>query len=241
MKRSGSEGAMRQRQKCRRRNLLCKQRFRERQKVLNFTAKRDQVQRQSPAALKARFASAFGVAVATILTSQLAAAKDAANAKLRVPFSIPIDLNAEKTLEFKFCIASERAYAFNVQLYFANQTERAIVREAIGDADTHCRSQNSCGFPLEYEVQIKNKSGELIFNKTVDAIGHYAFSADHFVRNVIKLRLAPGDYEAKFKPVKTGVARSNIGSRFAMTYYANERVKWTRKMYRCLNSTSGSQ
>jgi hypothetical protein len=67
------------------------------------------------------------------------------------------------------------------------------MRNIVGDATPNCKQLNECGVQTVFIVTVRN-GDSILLKEERTAFGHYAFDVNRYSRNIIILRLRPGDY-----------------------------------------------
>lgn len=129
---------------------------------------------------------------------------------------VPVQLPGNVTVEIPFVAPTHRRYVIELGFVFKTAEERVIAKQIAGDPYTWCDRRNTCGVPVEFEIEIF-RSGARLLERRVLPKGTIAFSADRFSRRVMDFVLTPGKYRAKVRARSTAEELRSVPLRLTVT------------------------
>ena len=124
-----------------------------------------------------------------------------ADAATQLPLDKPLRFGTDKVVELHAELTRHRAYYLDVTFPFYDAQQRAYMRNIAGDATPNCKQLNECGAQTVFLVTVRNGDGALLKEER-KAFGHYAFDVNRYYRNIIILRLKPGNYTITVEPIE---------------------------------------
>jgi hypothetical protein len=121
-------------------------------------------------------------------------------AATQLPLDKPLRFGTDKVVELYAELARHRAYYLDVTFPFRDAQQRAYMRNIVGEATPNCKQLTECGIPTDFLVTVRNDDS-ILLKEERKVFGHYAFDVNIYSRNIIVLRLKPGNYTITVEPI----------------------------------------
>ena len=139
------------------------------------------------------------------------------------PVSVPIDASQATTIDMTVRIVEEKYYLLDLVFRGATLADMPVLNTLAGDTylgSAFVNQQYGSGVDVPLHVTVTNSHQRILYDRTVDTRGHYAYQTLRILRRGAVVWLVPGTYSIRASTTRDIPALSNTMVEFLITYDA---------------------